>query len=56
MLAKHNMLAPPGWAKARPPCSRLCNLEEQVLKCSIFCEADAAQRLSSNSDAPVLAG
>ena len=38
------------------PCSRLCNLEEQVLKCSIFCESDAAQRLSFNSEAPVLTG
>ena len=38
------------------PCSRLCSLEEQVFKCNIFCDYDAAQRLSSNSEAPLLAG
>ena len=39
-----------------PPCSRLCSLEEQYFKCGIFGGYDAAQRLASNSEAPVLAG
>ena len=38
------------------PCSRLCSLEEQYFKCGIFGGYDAAQRLASNSEAPVLAG
>ena len=50
------MLTIPGITFSCAPCSRLCSLEEQYFKCGIFWGYDTAQRHTSNSEAPVLAG
>ena len=56
MIVTHDADNQDDLALRNAPRSRPCSLEEQYFKCGIFLDYDTAQRHTSNSEAPVLAG